>query len=697
MIKLNQLARFKIGTRIYSGFAITLVLLAVLGAIGVLNLKRTEVSFGMFAGISDNTVKVAEIDREFIALRRAVIIFAGNGSEQALAQARDLVTNLRKHIAATTDALIIAERKTKLQEIGREVERYASDFESAVKLRTAREKIIEEHLNVLGLKVRKDVSQLIKVAMDDSDFEAAAWAGQLQEALMLMRIEAIRFLRQPDQKFVDSFNQRYGVFRQVLENLKNKLKSPDRKRLAQDAGEVVASYAKVFADVGKTGIEIDTLINTNMTGYANTITRNLDDFVKMQRAGLSEMRLSMEENISGTNATMIAIAIAALVAGFLIAFLIARGIVKPVSGLTAGMKELAGGNFNVILPGLDRYDEVGEMALAVETFKVKAAEKAEREAQERQEENARKAEERRLTEEREAARQKAADEKAAAERRAAMHALADQFEKAVGNIVSNVSSASTELEAAATTLTKTADTTQNLAGMVAAASEEASANVQSVASATDELSSSINEISRQVQQASRVALAAVKQAERTDGRINALSEAAQRIGNVVKLISAVAEQTNLLALNATIEAARAGASGKGFAVVAAEVKALAAQTAKATDEISSQITGMQSETVEAVAAIKEIGGTIGNISEITAAIASAVEEQGAATQEIARNVQEASKGTHQVASNIVDVNRGAGETGSASTQVLASAQSLSKEGSVLKMEVDKFLDTVRTA
>jgi methyl-accepting chemotaxis protein len=295
------------------------------------------------------------------------------------------------------------------------------------------------------------------------------------------------------------------------------------------------------------------------------------------------------------------------------------------------------------------------------------------------------------------AEKKASDAQAQAERKESMLKLANDFEAAVGGIVDTVSSASTQLEAAANTLTKTADNTQRLSTVVASVSEEASANVQSVASATEQMTSSISEIGRQVQESSKIATEAVKQAQQTDARINELSAAAQRIGDVVKLITSVAEQTNLLALNATIEAARAGEAGRGFAVVAQEVKALAAQTAKATDEISTQISGMQTATQESVAAIKEIGGTIGRISEISSTIATAVEEQGAATREISRNVGEAAKGTAQVAGNITDVNRGASETGSASAQVLSSAQSLANESNRLKAEVGKFLDTVRAA
>jgi methyl-accepting chemotaxis protein len=366
------------------------------------------------------------------------------------------------------------------------------------------------------------------------------------------------------------------------------------------------------------------------------------------------------------------LAIAVLIGSAALSFF---NIVRPLRLFVAGLQRLAKGETDIRVVGAQRRDEIGDIARAVEEIKTQAAEKARLEAEQKQ----------------------AAEHAAAAERKAAMHKLADRFEKAVGEIVKTVSSASTELEAAAGTLTRTAETTQTLSGTVAAASEEASSNVAAVASATNEMSSSVGEISRQVQDSSRIANEAVQQAQRTDARVTELSYAAGRIGDVVKLITAIAEQTNLLALNATIEAARAGEAGKGFAVVAQEVKALAAQTGKATGEISAQISGMQTATQDSVVAIKEIGGTIGRIAEIASTIAAAVEEQGAATAEIARNVQQAAEGTNEVATHITEVNRGAAETGSASAQVLSSAKSLASESNRLKLEVEKFLVTVRAA
>jgi methyl-accepting chemotaxis protein len=298
---------------------------------------------------------------------------------------------------------------------------------------------------------------------------------------------------------------------------------------------------------------------------------------------------------------------------------------------------------------------------------------------------------------------KAADEAAALDAQAKIErgrkvdGITRDFESMIGEIVQTVSSASTQLEASASTLSATAERSQQLTTTVASASEEASTNVQSVASATEELSSSVNEISRQVQESARMASDAVGQARVTNDRVSELSKSAARIGDVVELINTIAGQTNLLALNATIEAARAGEAGRGFAVVASEVKALAEQTAKATGEISQQISGIQAATQDSVNAIKEISGTIEKLSEISSTIAAAVEEQGAATQEISRNVQQAAQGTQRVSANIVDVQRGTSETGSASSQVLSAAQSLSGDSNRLKLEVGKFLSSVRAA
>ena len=352
----------------------------------------------------------------------------------------------------------------------------------------------------------------------------------------------------------------------------------------------------------------------------------------------------------------------------------AVAISRPIRHIGEVLVELAAGNKDVAVPYTDRRDEVGDNARAAQIFKenlirIEQLEQSEKEIARR----------------------------AAEQRRADMHALAGAFESTVASVVRSVSASSIELEAAAQGLGATAGATRDLSGKVLSASTQATENVQSVSSATERLIASLNEIGRQVQESAHIALEAVAQAAKTDARITELTRAAGRIGDVVNLITAIAEQTNLLALNATIEAARAGDAGRGFAVVAQEVKALAAQTSRATEEIGVQIAGVQAATQDSVGIIKEIGTTISRISEIAAAITAAVEQQSTTTRDIAANVQAAAGSAAHVTVNIAEVNNGAAEITAASAQVLASAQTLSQDGSRLSAEMEKFLSAVVAA
>jgi methyl-accepting chemotaxis protein len=450
---------------------------------------------------------------------------------------------------------------------------------------------------------------------------------------------------------------------------------------------VVSAFSKAFTVcqpivefASKTTTPGDVIkANTRLKAECNPVIDSALDDQKKLVDDLMAYAATQASDVGAHTDTVIVTVLVSAGFGLLISLVLAmwvgiKGLSQPIERLKSIMEAFAANNLTSDVSGKERRDELGAMARTVEIFKTNAIEVARMRAE-----------------------QQAIEQRSAQQRKADMQRLANEFESAVGEIVETVSSASTGLEASATTLTATADRAQELTTMVAAASEEASTNVQSVASATEELSSSINEISRQVQEAARMAAEAVDQARTTNERVSDLSKAAAHIGDVVELINTIAGQTNLLALNATIEAARAGAAGRGFAVVASEVKALAEQTAKATGEIGLQISGIQTATQESVDAIKEISGTIEKLSEISSTIAAAVEEQGAATQEITRNVQQAAHGTQQVSSNIIDVQRGAGETGSASSQVLSAAQSLSGDSDRLKLEVGKFLNTVRAA
>ena len=476
--------------------------------------------------------------------------------------------------------------------------------------------------------------------------------------------------------------------KQLEERLAEVSKTPDEK--AQALLPAVRSALSAYQSQMKQTLQsVDDAKSVEVTQSA----AGLRDVAMKSRAAAEELQIAIravatrldqrvmennkaaEEEYASASRLLVILAVGSVVFGLVFGFAVGQyGVAKPIRAVVELLQQLAAGKYDVGISGTERGDEVGDVARTALVFKENGLARIRMESE-----------------------QKEAEVRAAAQRRTDMLRLADGFERAVGEIVETVSSASTELEASASTLTSTAERSQELTSVVASASEEASTNVQSVASATEELSSSVNEISRQVQESARMASEAVGQARHTNDRVSELSKAAARIGDVVELINTIAGQTNLLALNATIEAARAGEAGRGFAVVASEVKALAEQTAKATGEIGQQISSIQAATQELVGAIREISGTIERLSEISSTIAAAVEEQGAATQEISRNVQQAAQGTQQVSSNITDVQRGASETGSASAQVLSSAQSLSTDSNRLRLEVGKFLNSVRAA
>ena len=513
-----------------------------------------------------------------------------------------------------------------------------------------------------------------------NELNTVAWTAHAK----LYRLAAIA-ANETDEKKIQAFAKEASASAakisdalKAVEGAQGSAKSDGKSDGLEKLKAAVAGYLKQ----SKNAIEMADGDAGSALLFIKGAERNFVDIEKLTDDLIARSSDSKDREIARAGITLeqqqlalMAVLLVVAFAGIVVSFLIGRSIARPVVAMSKAMRELAVGNFDVQLPGLERRDEVGQMARAVEEFKVQAVAKADRETAEREDKN----------------------RELAIARRAELHQLAESFEAAVGSIIENVGTASSELENSAVILTNSSAASQQLSTVVAAASEETSVNVQSVASATEEMASSINEIGRQVADSNRIATEAVEQAGKTDARIAELSLAAGRIGDVTQLITTIAAQTNLLALNATIEAARAGDAGRGFAVVAQEVKALASQTARATSEISTQIAGMQAATQDSVVAIKEIYGTIGQVSEIASAIAAAIEQQGAATQEIARNVQQAAVGSTQVATSIADVNRGAGDTGTASSQVLASAQLLSSENKRLKAEVVKFLATVRAA
>ncbi|WP_316979196.1 methyl-accepting chemotaxis protein [Shumkonia mesophila] len=495
----------------------------------------------------------------------------------------------------------------------------------------------------------------------------AANAPELTVLMLMMRRHEKDFLARLDAKYVKDMAARAKEFEAAL------AANPAIADAAK--GEIrakMAAYQRDFAALAPIRLEIEEDIKVLSRLFAE-VEPKLEAVTKDTEEDVAAVQqTAQQERDRALYLFLAALALASLVV-FALTQVIGGAIAQAVSRMADAMKRLAARDMTVDIPARGWRNEIGGMAAAVQVFKENMIE-ADRLAKEQRRE-----------------------QEARAERAKRIEDLCKAFDATSSEAVKSVAAAASEMQASSQSMGATAEETTRQAAAVAAASEQASANVQTVASASEELASSISEISRQVTQASQIASAAVTEAERANVKVQGLAQAANKIGEVVALITDIAEQTNLLALNATIEAARAGDAGKGFAVVASEVKNLANQTAKATDEIGAQITGIQAATREAVSAIEEITKTISKINEVNSGVASAVEEQGAATQEIARNVEQAAAGTQEVSANIGGVSQAANETGAAAEQIRAAATALSQQSETLHAEVNRFLVSVRAA
>ncbi|TDQ83838.1 methyl-accepting chemotaxis sensory transducer with Pas/Pac sensor [Dongia mobilis] len=453
--------------------------------------------------------------------------------------------------------------------------------------------------------------------------------------------------------------------------------TPEEAALGERTGAAREAYDAVWPEVfarltaGNRDGARDFALSRGAETFA-TLSNGLDELAKLQARVAGEEYQRANEVFETEVYLLVGVVLVAMVFGAILAFVIARSITRPLGRIIGVMEELTKGNLAVAVAGQERRDEVGSVAKAVGVFKDGLVE-AERLRGEQQAEQMRQV-----------------------ERGQKMEAAIGDFDRMITEVIGAVSSAATQLQSTAQSLSATAEETSQQSNAVAAASEQMTQNVQTVASATEELAASIGEIGAQVNESSRIVSGAVEQAADTNGKVGQLAEAAQKIGDVVTLINEIAAQTNLLALNATIEAARAGEAGKGFAVVASEVKNLASQTSRATDEIAAQVRAIQESTEGSARAIVEIGQTINRVNEISTTIASAVEEQSAATQEISRNVQQTSTGTAEVTSNIVGVTQASQQTSAGASQVLSAADELASNGTRLRNEVESFLRTVRS-
>ncbi len=664
----------KVSAKITLGFAIVILALMFVGFTGYQGISHVGDDFEGYAGQVTVADDVSDIDRHFQNYRRLAGEVSTHDDAELAKMAHEAEAGVKEAIERGTKQAKDSEERAKIEELSKQFEQYAELAHKSEKLHGEKAKITHEILDSSDDELIANFDELIASSASGGNPDAVTLANQGLKQLLLANKNVDRMLAIEDRGARAVADSAFASMKDVLAKLDKVITSSAGRKDYEELVKLAEKYHAGYERAAGIDHELDELLASEMPKLATAIagdTKTVDDEVSAEETKLETDAMKL---IGSTEQSMLWSAIGGTIFGAVMAWIIGRGISKPIRAIADVLLALANGNKAVEVPYADRGDEVGENARAAQIFKENLLRLEKMEAEQRN-----------------------VDQRVAEERKAAMRRLADEFQKAVGGIIDTVSSASSQLKSAAASLTGTAASTQELSGAVAAASEETSANVQGVAAASEQLSSTVTEISRQVQESSAIASSAVQQAGKTNASVNELSQSAERIGDVIGLINTIASQTNLLALNATIEAARAGDAGKGFAVVAQEVKALAAQTAKATSEIGAQIAGMQTATQDAVSAIEEITSTINKMSEISGAIAAAVEEQGATTKEITRNVTEAAKGTSEVASNITAVSRGAGETGSASSQVLSSAKALSSESHHLKTEVEKFLATVRAA
>ncbi|PWC98233.1 methyl-accepting chemotaxis protein [Azospirillum sp. TSO5] len=664
--------RFSVGSKITAASAGILVFLVLIGGIGIAALSEAGGAVDTYRRLGQQTNELGRIQALMLEMRQQATRFLLTGDAEVGATVRrtaeEAAQTINKARALFTDPALLQTADHMAQEIAQ----YREAFSATMDFQDQRSKAIAD-LDEIGPRLETALDGIMDSASAAGDTDAAYLAGMALRHMLAARISATRYnvdgspalASQTRSQFTDAAS-RGGAMMAKLTDL-------DRRKMAMSYTAMLRVYISGFNTVVKATTERDRLVNEVLTPVGDSIAKEAEQLTEASVGHQKELGMATGAFLDKARGGMVLASLIAVVLGLATALLIGRGLSRPVVAMTDRMTRLAGGDRSVDIPGLDRADEIGGMATALQVFKDS------------------------LIESDRLAEAQRADHAAQRGRGERIDRLTQEFDRLVLAALGRVSAAATQLQATAQTMSATAEQTTRQADAVASASNEATGNVETVAAATEELTASIAEIGRQVAESTRIAGQAVATAEKTDGTVRGLVDAAQRIGEVVQLITDIASQTNLLALNATIEAARAGEAGKGFAVVASEVKNLASQTAKATEEIGSQIAGIQEISRQAAGAIAEIGRVIAEISHISTTIAAAVEEQGTATKEISRNVQQAARGTQQVSGNIAGVSEAAASTGDASREVLTAADGLNHEATDLRGFVSRFLAEMRAA
>ena len=667
-----SLGALRIKPRIYTSFGILVLLGVAVAAFGVWQLVNVGGQTTRMVSVSENAARNLEVAKLIELQQRIGLRYRTNPSDDIANELRNAAKRTLELLATASKLTLSDERRLMYDQASAAISTYAGGFEKTVVLTN---KIQTERAGLFtgGDNLTAATTKLVEAARATKDSATIAEARDIETAVLQVRVANWRFLATMDPKGPATFKSNVDKARAALDEFEATLTEPDLMTLLTPVKTALGAYANNFTDLSTAMIEVERLTEKEMRPQLVDAGNINDEIETSLQADLASTKSTTDSMIATSTSTQGLIAVVLLALSVLLALLVGRSIANPVVAMTGAMRRLADGDKSVDIPAREATDEIGQMAKAVDVFKENMI-KADQLAEEQRAEQARKE-----------------------QRQAAIESSVTTFDQSVRSMLDMLASASTELESTARSMSATAEETSRQSTAVAAASEQATANVQTIAAATEELSASVSEIATQVSKSSTIAAKAVEDAQRSNATIETLAQAAQKIGDVVKLITDIASQTNLLALNATIEAARAGDAGKGFAVVASEVKSLAGQTAKATDEIAAQIVAIQDATREAVEAIQGVGATIGQMNEISTAIAAAMEEQGTTTQEITRNAQQAARGTQDVSSSITNVTQAAGETGAASGQVLGSASELGRQAETLRGQVAGFLAEIRAA
>ncbi|NVK19062.1 MAG: HAMP domain-containing protein [Methylocystaceae bacterium] len=666
---LNQL---KLRTKLIVSFLVVLSFLVISSGLAYKQFVTVGHEVEHYSKIVQGASKASQIETLFLTLRTHAREYAVTANESDAKAVHDISGQLIDEINQALNRDTNPEHQKYLQEMKQDAELYLKDFAHVEVLEHEYYDLVKNHMDPQGAKISAELDMILKEIIGEDNNSARSYAEDAIKHALNARLYSNLVIGNKDETMGQKAKEEFDLLRAAVDKLLQTSRSEREIALAHDIKKLADGYEKTLSRVIHDTQEIRELVDVKMAKYAHTL---VEDAAVLQKSATKEEAIIEAEtlaNIQTGEMELIIIGVSSFILGLVVAWILGGFLAKPIQAMTHIMNELAHNNLKVTVPYTENRDELGEMANSVNHFKEKLAE-VKRLEQEQQEQKL----------------------QAEAQRRVAMMQMADMFETSVGKVVEAVTSAATELQASASQMATTAQQTSEQASAVSAATEEASANVQTVASASEELASANDEIGRNVHRSAEVSNSVASHAQETQNTVSTMVTEVQRITSFAELISNIADQTNMLALNATIESARAGEAGKGFAVVAHEVKALAQQTADATEEIVKQIQQVNSVTKQTEEEVRVIVKAISESDHLTTSVVSAIEEQMAATSEIARSVEQAAQGTQEVAANIALVERASGDTGAAAQQIASASNDLSQQAEYLREEVASFLSKVR--